>query len=178
MDAWWQSGGVQNQVNTRLRLTDCRLRLMMDAWEESKHPRRKDGKFGEGGGAVEENSEIEPEFTVMRTLSAMAKKFYVKTGKPLRDEGWFLKEGSTVTGVSAIAVGKKIRDVTRLVNEYKKQDGTLTNPNDWIKARGTAIVEKGNETCSAEVHWYQCKEIGKIDFKMKLRGEKEDVITV
>ena len=29
-----------------------------------------------------------------------------------------------------------------------------------------------------EVHWYQCKEIGKIDFKMKLRGEKEDVITV
>lgn len=26
-------------------------RLTQDAWEESKHPRRKDGKFGKGGGS-------------------------------------------------------------------------------------------------------------------------------
>ena len=142
---------------------------MMDGkkWEESKHPRRKDGKFGKGGEAVENEAVIEPEFTLPRTLSAMAKKFYVKTDKPLRDEGWFLKEGSTVTGVKAIAVGKKIKDIKRLVSEYKKQDGTLTHPDDWIKARGTAIVENGNETCEAEVHWSQCTDIGKVEFKAK-----------
>lgn len=32
-------------LNARLSLTGCRLRLMMDSWEESKHPRDADGKF-------------------------------------------------------------------------------------------------------------------------------------
>ena len=32
-------------IDTRLRLTDCRLRLILDAWNESKHPRDEDGKF-------------------------------------------------------------------------------------------------------------------------------------
>lgn len=36
-------------LGTRIRLTGCRLRLMMDAWEESDHPRDEDGKFrGDG----------------------------------------------------------------------------------------------------------------------------------
>lgn len=32
-------------LGTRIRLTGCRLRLMMDAWKESEHPRDEDGKF-------------------------------------------------------------------------------------------------------------------------------------
>lgn len=34
-------------LNARLRLTDCRLRLMMDSWEESKHKRDEKGRFAE-----------------------------------------------------------------------------------------------------------------------------------
>ena len=32
-------------LGTRIRLTDCRLRLILDAWKESDHPRDEDGKF-------------------------------------------------------------------------------------------------------------------------------------
>ncbi|MBR2216404.1 MAG: hypothetical protein IJ849_11720 [Selenomonadaceae bacterium] len=160
-------------LNTRLRLTDCRLRLMMDAWEESKHPRRKDGRFGEGGGAVEENSIIEPEFTVMRTLSAMAKKFYVKVPKPTREEDCYIKEGSTVTGVKVIASGNKIRDVNRLIEENPLPNGHRTKAQDWYKCRGTAEIVNGAKTYkNCEIHWYQCENIGKIEFKIKVWGDE------
>ena len=144
-----------------------------ESWDESKHPRRKDGGFGEGGEAVEKEERIEPEFTLPRTLSAMAKKFYVKTGKPLRDEGWFLKEGSTVTGVKPIASGDKIRDVKRLMKENLLPNGQHTRVNDWFKCRGTAEITNGKDTYrNCEVHWYQCENVGKVDFKIKKWGEK------
>lgn len=133
-------------------------------WDDSKHPRRSNGQFGHGG---TESAILEEEFVVPNTLSAMAKTFYVKTGKPLRDEGWRLKAGTAVTGVKAIAVGEKIRDLPRLMETYKKPNGADTSPGDWIKARGTATVENNGETCKAEVHWYQCKDIGKVEFKAK-----------
>ena len=43
----------------------------------------------------------------------------------------------------------------------------MTMPEDWMKVRGTATVENNGETCEAEVHWYQCKDIGKVEFKAK-----------
>ena len=52
------------------------------------------------------NDEIKPdeEFILPQDLSAMAKTFFVQTEKPLqRKEGWFIKKGSTVTGVKVIA---------------------------------------------------------------------------
>jgi hypothetical protein len=33
-----------------------RIRATLDAWEESKHPRRPDGKFGKGGGSSKSKS--------------------------------------------------------------------------------------------------------------------------
>ncbi|MBQ7478988.1 MAG: hypothetical protein IJT01_08865 [Selenomonadaceae bacterium] len=50
---------------------------------------------------------------------------------------------------------------------YKKANGDMTMPEDWMKVRGTATVENNGETCEAEVHWYQCKDIGKVEFKAK-----------
>lgn len=148
---------------------------MLDEWKESDHPRRKDGKFGKGSGKIVENEAkngiIESEFDVMRTLSAMAKRFYVKKTKPLKEEGWYIKEGSTVTGVKVIASGDKIRDVGFLVEENLLPDGKKTSPNDWYKCRGTADVTNGELTYkNCEVHWYQCENIGKIKFKVKKWG--------
>lgn len=113
------------------------------------------------------------DFILPGTLSAMAKKFYVKTAKSLRQDDWFIKQGSTVTGVKVIAQGSKIREVQRLVDRYILPDNAKTNVEDWYKVRGNATVTNGAVTyVNCEIHWYQCKDIGKVEFKVKVWGDK------
>ena len=78
------------------------------------------------------NDEIKlnEEFTLPRDLSAMAKTFFVQTEKPLRDNVFFIKKGSTVTGVKVIAAGEKIREVQRLIEKFPLPNGTLTKAQD------------------------------------------------
>ncbi|MBQ9377158.1 MAG: hypothetical protein IJU05_05095 [Schwartzia sp.] len=147
------------------------------AFDESKVKRDKEGKLSSKSSRKNqgkydiiqdmEKENIESRFEVQRTLSAMAKQFHVSSPKDMRGEQWTLKEGSTVTGITAMATGKKIHDVTRLVNQYKKTNGDSTKAEDWVKARGTAIVTDGTTDRKAEVHWYQCRDIGKVEFKVK-----------
>ena len=116
---------------------------------------------------------ISEEFILPQDLSAMAKTFFVQTEKPLRDGTWFIKKGSKVTGVKAIAEGEKIREVNRLIETYPLPNGQKTQAQDWYKCRGTAIVTNGIETfVNCEIHWYQCDNIGKVDFKVKIWGDK------
>ena len=119
------------------------------------------------------NDKIKPDekFILPQDLSAMAKTFFVQTEKSLRQDGWFIKKGSTVTGVKVIAAGEKIRDVQRLVNKYLLPNGDKTQVKDWYKCRGTAIITNGTEEKITEIHWYQCENIGKIEFKEKPRGD-------
>ena len=115
---------------------------------------------------------INEEFILPQDLSAMAKTFFVQTEKPLRDNEWFIKKGSTVTGVKVIAAGEKIRDVQRLIAENPLPNGEKTQAQDWYKCRGTAIITNGTKERPTEIHWYQCENIGKIEFKEKRRGDK------
>lgn len=116
---------------------------------------------------------ISEEFILPQDLSAMAKTFFVQTEKPLRDGTWFIKKGSKVTGVKAIAEGEKIREVNRLIETYPLPNGQKTQAQDWYKCRGTAIVTNGIETfANCEIHWYQCANVGKVDFKVKIWGDK------
>ena len=116
---------------------------------------------------------LEEEFILPRDLSAMAKKFFVQTEKSLRDGKWFIKKGSVVTGVKVIAAGEKIRDVQRLIESYPLPNGDKTQAQDWYKCRGTAIITNGKETfINCEIHWYQCANVGKIEFKVKVWGDK------
>ena len=110
---------------------------------------------------------ISEEFILPRDLSAMAKTFFVQTEKPLRDSDLFIKKGSTVTGVKVIAAGEKIREVQRLIEKYPLPNGTLTEAQAWYKCRGTAVVTNGIEEKIKEIHWYQCENIGKVEFKIK-----------
>ena len=114
---------------------------------------------------------ISEEFILPRDLSAMAKTFYVQTEKTLRNGEWFIKKGSTVTGVKVIAEGEKIRDVQRLIEENLLPNGDKTEAQDWYKCRGTAIITNGTEEKIKEIHWYQCANIGKIEFKTKEWGD-------
>ena len=116
---------------------------------------------------------LDEEFILPRDLNAMAKKFFVQTEKPLRQDGWFIKKGSVVTGVKVIASGEKIRDIRRLVETYLLPNGEKTEIQDWYKCRGTAVITNDNETfINCEIHWYQCANVGKIEFKVKCWGEK------
>ncbi len=121
---------------------------------------------------------LERDFVTGRSLSAMAKRFYVDTGIPVKaDEEFpvYIKEGSHVTGVKVIAEGTGIRDVQRLINTYLLPNGNLTSAKDWYKVRGTAILFDtitGKEY-KAEIHWYQCKNIGKVEFKEKIWKKSE-----
>lgn len=112
-----------------------------------------------------------------QSLGAMAKTFYVKVAKSFSNtDTWYLKQGSTVTGVEFIAEGENIRSVERLVRENLLPNGERTKVKDWFKVRGTAVISNGIDTyVNCEIHWYQCENIGKIEFKVKVKyiGEKE-----
>lgn len=114
---------------------------------------------------------FEESFVIPNTLSAMAKTFYVKTPKTLNRDDWYIKPGSMVTGVKVIAQGEKIRDVQRLINQNPLPNGELTKAEDWYKVRGTAVVTNGKEVQIKEIHWYQCENIGKIEYKLKRWGD-------
>ena len=113
-------------------------------------------------------------FIVPQSLGAMAAKFYVKVAKPLTNQdNWYLKQGSMVTGVKVIAEGTEIRNVERLINENLLPNGEKTKTKDWLKVRGTAVITNGIDTyVNCEIHWYQCENIGKIEFKVKVWGDK------
>jgi hypothetical protein len=83
------------------------------------------------------------------------------------EKGYTLKKGTTLTAVKVMAAGSKIHDVNRLVQTYTLPNGQPTNPADWEKVRGTAIVSNGKDTKKADIHWYQCKNIGKKEHKIK-----------
>lgn len=108
---------------------------------------------------------------VPRSLGAAAKKIYVKVPKDVRigldQSGGLLKEGSYITGVLPIASGDKIRDVQRLIHSNPLPNGQLTQPSDWQKMRGDAVVIIDGVEKDAEVHWYEGKNVGKIEYKVK-----------
>lgn len=117
-------------------------------------------------------NDLEKDFILPNTLGAMAKTFYVKSTKNLKQDNWFLKQGSTVTGVKVIAQGEKIRDVRYLIEKYPLPNGEFTKAEVWYKVRGTAVVSNGVEEQIKEIHWYQCENIGKVEFKVKEWGDE------
>lgn len=119
---------------------------------------------------------IEQGFKTNRSVGAMAQRFYVDSEFKVKsiDDNYpplYIKEGTEVTGVKVIAEGTGIRDVNRLIQEYPLENGKLTSAKDWYKVRGTAIIidSETKKEFKAEIHWYQCKNIGKVEMKIKRR---------
>jgi len=88
-----------------------------------------------------------------------------------------LEPGTHVVGLRVIARGKNIRDIDRLVHQYKLPNGALTRANDWTKMAGFAVLRDGEDLIYGEIHWYQGKHIGRVEFKLKreLPGDGEVV---
>ena len=63
--------------------------------------------------------------------------------------------------------GAGIRTVEKLRIENPLPNGELTNVEDWKKVVGNAILIDTGEERKAEIHWYQCRNLGKKEFKVK-----------
>jgi hypothetical protein len=65
-----------------------------------------------------------------------------------------------ITEIETIAIGSKIRDVTRLRKMYGK--------GRWRKLKGVATVRlRSGRIRLAELHWYEAHGIGRKDMKRK-----------
>ncbi|MBR6060578.1 MAG: hypothetical protein IKP67_00770 [Spirochaetales bacterium] len=114
--------------------------------------------------------DIEKDFVVGQSVGAMAKEFKVDMPTDIKSkdgENWKIVGGSTVKGVKVIAEGEEIRDVQRLVKENPLSKNHLTKAKDWSKVRATAKITNGEYTDFAEIHYYFCPNVGKIEFKFK-----------
>ena len=65
----------------------------------------------------------------------------------------------SIENVETIAKGRGIREYAQLVVQYGGKN--------WMKRKGTAIVELDGQTASAEVHWYECRGVAKVKMKVK-----------
>lgn len=67
---------------------------------------------------------------------------------------------SRVTGITTIAVGRKIRELSRLRKLY--------GAGRWRKLKGVALVElPTGRLAHAELHWYEAHGVGRVEMKMK-----------
>ena len=135
-------------------------------WADGKMHEKVAGKW-QLASLIDRNSKVVEK--VPKSLGARARKFYVSTTKPVKEgntANWALVEGSEIKCVTIISKGNKIRDVDRLRNMYKDK-GRTTKIEDWEKVAGIGVVTNGEKQRKCELHWYQCKNIGKIEFKVK-----------
>ncbi len=67
---------------------------------------------------------------------------------------------SDITDEEVIAIGRSIRDLERLREQYG--DGR------WRKMKGIALIQLSNgRVRKAEIHWYEAHGIGRKEFKRK-----------
>jgi hypothetical protein len=66
-----------------------------------------------------------------------------------------------------MAFGNKIREVNRLIQKYPLPNGQQTKAEDWKKVKGVTYATNGKTVKKIEMHWYQCDNIGKVEYKSK-----------
>jgi len=104
---------------------------------------------------------------IPNSLGAAANRILVQKPTPTSDDGLWVKEGSFIDGVKAMAHGSKIREVQGLIDEFKRPGNISTNVDDWRKMRGTGIVTDGEAEYKVELHWYEAANVGKVKWKVK-----------
>lgn len=121
-------------------------------------------------------------WNVPRSLGASAKQYKVtvnynkgrgkeswKVSMKTKDNNpaWYLKEGSQIKSVYTMDAGKDIDDIKRLIRVGKELYNKDSRVEDWKKRTGRAKVTNGKEEMTIIVHWYECANIGKMEFKEK-----------
>jgi hypothetical protein len=180
--------------NCRGHWIRCFKPRLRKAFNEGEHPRGQPGNAGQFRKKEEESNTDNPDDyeDIQRAKYEKACSYFEQQQKRdpthpfctkkmnnLRDgEGnaiGHIPKGTAVIDIEVIAHGqdiswvkKGIRDVKRLVEIYRLPNGKLTTEKDWYKMKGKAdFVINGTLYKDQEVHWYQCKDVGKVEFKSK-----------
>lgn len=102
------------------------------------------------------------DFEIGKSLGAKAKNYKVmdlQTG-----EMYSILEGSKVQDTQVFAgKGSKVK----YRNAYKYVEKYGGDVEDWQHAKGIAELNTDDGTRKAEIHWSQCKNIGKFEFFIK-----------
>lgn len=64
-----------------------------------------------------------------------------------------------ISDIEVIARGHGIREYARLVDQFGGRN--------WKKCKGVAMIETGGQEGLAEIHWYECSNVGKVKLKVK-----------
>lgn len=158
--------------DTRIRLSQIKD---LAAWIEDR--RYHNGEISQKTGLMKTpNGWVVPpsgktSWTVPRSLGAVAKVYTAKADTAVskgKAETYTLKEGSKVKDIKLIARGHGIKSVSRLMKKYKRPNGSTTKATDWTKRKGIGtVVGKDGKERQAELHWYECQGMGKMEFKVK-----------
>lgn len=146
-------------------------RKRQDVWSKAWHDPQKDAK-------IETRKSIglkQRDIQLPKSVSAKARDIFVKKDfgvkkHPLdNDVSFKIKPGSKITAVQVIGgkgVKRQIDDIDRLVRE---NPGSLAK--EWQKVKGFAELQDLNNNYLGryEVHWYQNPQVGKVEFKIKVR---------
>lgn len=67
---------------------------------------------------------------------------------------------SDITDIEVIAIGRSIRDLERLREQY--------GGGRWRKMKGVALIQLSNgRVRKAEIHWYEAHGVGRKEYKRK-----------
>lgn len=107
---------------------------------------------------------------VPKSLGARAVTYKVNVPFKVRGKGgkeYKLVEGSEIKEIELIARGHGIKKVRKLINKYFNEKKP-TVATDWTKKKGYGtVVDENKKQREAELHWYECKGKGKVEFKVK-----------
>ncbi|MCC8014661.1 MAG: hypothetical protein LIO87_05650 [Eubacterium sp.] len=96
-------------------------------------------------------------------------KMYITSDTEVKDEDEVvtLKVGSTITKIVDFAGPGKKNPVRKEAKLIKRYGGTVGK---WKHTRGEATVyNKDGSTSKAELHWFECKGVGRVELRVKRR---------
>ena len=142
---------------------------MISKFDESKHPRKKDGKFAPKGKGEQRKKELERKYNddlpdEQLPFSLGAKWVNEEIKMPDGTTAKFV-EGSKIINKQVFAgKGTKtpIRDIERLVKTYSK-----SKAENWQKVKGIAKLDLDGEYIKGEIHWYEEPSVGRVEVKYK-----------
>ena len=106
----------------------------------------------------------EEDWHIGRSLGAAAMNFDIKD--PRTGKIYHFMEGTNISHVEVFA-GKGVRNKLRPQVAAGLSRHYGGKPRDWKHVKGIGTIEAGGRVRTAEVHWFEAKGIGRVEFKVK-----------
>lgn len=115
-------------------------------------------------GSGEPETIPQSDWHIGRSLGAAAMNYDIKD--PRTGKTHHFVEGTTISNVEVFA-GKGVRNKLKprvAAGLAKKYGGS---PRNWKHVKGLGTIEAGGRVRTAEVHWFEEKRAGRVEFKIK-----------